>query len=46
MEKLKDAIVNEDCECKNNDCVRHGDCEACKESHANRGSLTHCQKEQ
>ncbi len=44
MEKIKDKIINHDCECPKKECVRHGNCEECKESHADRESLTHCQK--
>lgn len=35
--------LNENCPCTY-DCVRHGDCDACKANHA--GDLTACQRTQ
>ena len=38
---MSEKIINKDCPCKS-DCVRHGDCDACKTNH--KSSLTACQK--
>jgi len=41
---MSEIKLNPDCPCTN-DCVRHGDCEACQASHRERGSLPVCQRE-
>ena len=36
-------VLNPDCPCTA-DCVRHGDCEACRANHAARGNLPTCER--
>lgn len=41
---MKSNTDNKDCPCKSINCVRHGNCEECKEYHYSKDSLPTCER--